>query len=54
MDVVIFVPNACGFLLAMFQLFLCICYPREKSSTSGLDNMGTQLVNSDDENVEII
>ena len=28
MDMVIFVPNACGFLLAALQLLLCICYPR--------------------------
>lgn len=28
LDMVIFVPNACGFLLAAFQLLLCLCYPR--------------------------
>lgn len=54
MDMVIFVPNVCGFVLAIFQLILCICYPRDELNTSGLDNMGTQLVHSDDEQVEII
>lgn len=29
-DMVIFLPNFCGFLLSMFQILLCLVFPRSK------------------------
>ena len=48
MDMVIFLPNFCGFLLSMFQILLCVIFPRAEYGDQ--QQMTEQLV--DDANLE--
>ena len=44
-DLVIFLPNFCGFLLSLFQILLCLVFPRYKYGEQV--QMSEQLVNED-------
>ena len=45
-DMIIFIPNAAGFILGLIQLLLCVFFPRHKDERE--ENVDGELIDNDD------